>query len=249
MSVKVLIIGAHNDECEFGCGGTAKLLHDKSCEVLFLVTADIWHNDSITESEKMEYEEQSNCAAERLGARKITIGPHDTLLYQGGHETVLNIVSIILDFKPDIVFIHWPYDNHLEHRLVAQDSYQAVCVANVQGANIKEVYAFEAGPGQSQCMFEPDFTIKIDSVFQDVTESLKCFNQPTANGEWLCQEKSAGSPFRGLTNGRNIKAEGFKIIKFPNSNEDFLLKELLNDNFKWYGSGMYPAYGKLYFRE
>lgn len=247
MSVKVLFIGAHNDECECDCGGTAKLLHDAGCEVRFLVVADLWHRDDITEDEKREYEAQSIRAAAILGAEKMTIGPHDAHLYKDGYEQVLKIESIILDYQPDIVFIHWPNDNHLEHRLVAKDSYQAVCIANVNGANIREVYAFEAGAGQSQYMFEPDFIINVESVMPDIKESLKCFDQSTANGEWLHMGKDISTSFRGMSNGLNIKAEGFKIIKFPNKNEDFLLKELLNNNFRWFGSGMYPAYGKLYF--
>lgn len=247
MSVKVLFIGAHNDECEYDCGGTAKLLHDAGCEVRFLVVADLWHKDNITEDEKRENEAQSIRAAAILGAEKMTIGPHDAHLYKDGYEQVLKIESIILDYQPDIVFIHWPNDNHLEHRLVAKDSYQAVCIANVNGANIKEVYAFEAGQSQSQCMFEPDVLINVESVLPDIKESLMSFSQSTAHGDWLYDAMCNGALFRGMTSGLYKMMEAYKIIKFPNRNDDLLLKQLLNDYFRWYGNGMYPAYGKLYF--
>ena len=33
MALKVLILGVHSDDMEYGCGGTAKLLADAGCEV------------------------------------------------------------------------------------------------------------------------------------------------------------------------------------------------------------------------
>lgn len=247
MGVKVLMIGAHNDECEYGCGGTAKLLCDKGCEVMFLNPACLWHKDDASEDERAVWEAQERRAAEILGAEKTVIGPRDTRYYRGGHEAVAEIESYILSFKPDIAFIHWPEDNHGEHRLVAHDSFNALTLSKVHGANVREIYAFEAGVNQSQGYFTPDFVINIDTVLPDVMKSLMCFKQPTANGEHLCREKKAGAAFRGMSNGADICAEGFKIIKYPNKNDDFILKELLNDNFRWFGTGMYPSHGKPYF--
>ena len=48
--MKVLSIGAHNDEIMADMGGTAYLLHKQGCEQLFLNVACQWNDDTITEN-------------------------------------------------------------------------------------------------------------------------------------------------------------------------------------------------------
>ena len=129
----------------------------------------------------------------------------------------------------------------MEHRQVAKDSFEACCIAAVHGAKIKEIYAFEAGINQSVPYFVPDFRICIAEAMPTIKESLMCFNQPTAGGAGLCREKEKGASYRGCG-----YSEGFRIIKFPSGNDGFLLKELLNDYWRWEGYGMYPAYNRYY---
>lgn len=237
---KVLVIGAHNDECEYGCGGITYLLKQKGCEVLYLNPACLWHRKA-SEEEKRAWEAQEQKAAEILGAKKIIIGDRDGNIYRGGADMILEMEKVILDYMPDIVFLHWPEDNHLEHRQVAKDSFEACCIAAVHGAQIKEIYAFEAGLNQSVPYFVPDFRIRIADAMPTIKESLMCFDQPTAGGAGLYREKEKGASYRG-----GGYSEGFRIIKFPNGNADLLLKELLNEYWRWEGYGMYPAYNRYY---
>ena len=65
-------------------------------------------------------------------------------------------------------------------------------------------------------------------------------------GDQLTEEKETGASFRGLKSGF-AWGEAYKIIKFPNQGEDFLLRQLLPDRFRWFGNEYYPAYGELYF--
>ena len=245
MSTRILFIGAHNDECDYGCGGITALLTQKGCDVHYLNVACFWHTEAATEGDIARWEGQEQKAAEILGAQKTIIGPRDGYVYENGRGMVLAIEKFVLDYNPDIVFIHWPYDNHVEHRMVAHDSFHALKWAALHGARIKEIYAYEAGINQSVPYFRYDFFVDVTSVMPLVEESLACYDQPTAKGEDLWREKLAGTALRGCSMGRE-RAEAFKIIKFPNENEDFLLKTILNEHFKWAGGGFGPAYQELY---
>ena len=244
--MNVLYIGAHNDDCECNAGGVAALLKEKGCKQLFVNPASIWHGDNISEETRKEWELQEIEAAKILGAQKIQTADRYSGLYQCNADDIKKLTKIICDFNPDIVFIHWPMDNHIEHRAVAELSEKALCLAHVKGSKISEIYAFEAGTAQTSDFFKPDFYIDVESVLETVNESLRCFNQNTAKAHNLCRDKETRSIFRGSQIGIKY-AEAFKIIKYPNRNNDFMLKQLLNDQFCWAGNGMYPAGGYNYF--
>ena len=246
--MKVMMIGAHNDDCECNAGGTAALLAAKGCEVLFVNPACIIHNQSLSDETIDAWRKMEINAARLLGADKIIMDDRKARIFDNSCETVEKLEKIILDFRPEMVFIHWPMDNHVEHRMVAKTAYKAISIACVHGAPIKEIYAFEAGISQTTNYFSPHFGIEITSVMDKVEESLRSFSTEAAQGDWLVKTKRVQANYRGLdliTLGRY--AEVFRIVKFPDKNNDFAIRELLLDEFRWYGRGMYPAMGTEYF--
>lgn len=244
--MKALFIGAHNDDCEFNAGGVAALLKQNGCDIKFVNLASIWHGKDIPESTRREWEQQEIESAKILGAEKIQTADRYSGLYMGNDEEVKKLARFIVDYSPDICFIHWPNDNHIEHREVAKVSEKALCLAHVWGSKVKEIYAFEAGSDQTSDFFKPDFFIVIDDCLEILHKSLMCYDQNTAQGPGLCHYKDMLALFRGSQCLKKY-AEGFKIVKYPNGNDDFLLKGILNDYFRWSGNGMYPAGGYEYF--
>ena len=77
-------------------------------------------------------------------------------------------------------------------------------------------------------------------------ESLRAYHQAHAQGDGLCREKEVSAAFRGHVCGAKY-AEALKIVKFPDGGQDFLLRQLLGERFRWWGNAQYPAYGYLYF--
>ena len=241
MSYKVLSIGAHNDECEYCNGGLSYYLQKAGCELLFVNPACIWHKRDIDEETKARYRAQETAAAEVFGARKLVIGDRDGQLLSPTTEMTVELEKIILDFDPDIILIHWPQDVHLEHRMVAKLSYEALSIAYVHGAHFKEVYAFESGINQTGDFFRPDFMIDIEEAMPTIEKSMLCFDQNTAHGPALYKEKAIQAAARGMQNRMNY-AEGYKFIKYPAGSDDILLKKILGDKFRWNGNGMYSAH-------
>ncbi len=243
---KILCIGAHNDEIMADMGGTACLLQRAGCQVRILALACQWNDDTFDDATKDEYRRQEFAAAAELGCEFKVLGNRDDLLYLACKEYIDELAREILEFLPDIVFIHPPKDNHVEHRECAQVSLKALCVAHVRGARYKEIYAFDTGIMQSMDYFRPDFFVDVAETMDTVKKSLMHFQQNHALGEHLCQSYEHKRAYRGRCGGVS-KGEAFKIVKFPNGSDDFLLKQLLGGKFRWYGNGMYPAFGEEYF--
>ncbi len=243
---KVLCIGAHNDEIMWDMGGTALALHEKGCETLFLNLACQWNDDSMSEQEKNRYRAQEFASAEILGGKFMAIGNREDLLFLESKQIIEETARVILDFMPDIVFIHPPRDNHTEHRETAKVSFKALCVANVRGSHVKEIYAFDTGFKQAD-YFKPHFCVDVTDGMETVKKSLMQFDQNSAQGPSLCHSYEHMRNYRGRCIGGVKYAEAFRIVKFPNRSDDILLKQLLGDQFLWYGNGMYPSLGEEYF--
>ncbi len=243
--IRILEIGAHNDEIMWDMGGVANILQKKGCEQLFLGLACQW-NDSLPDSEKERYRAQEEAAANILGGKFLSIGNREDILFTESKEAIDKAARIIIDYDPHIIFLHWPKDNHAEHRAAAQVAYKAFCAAHVRGANIGEVYAFEGSGKQTSDYFSPDFFADVGEELPTVRRSLLCFDQNFANGQALADEYDQHRLFRGMSAGCKY-AEAFKIIKFPNGSDDILLKKLLDNKFRWKGNGHYPTFGKYFF--
>ncbi len=164
---KILFIGAHNDECEYGTGGVAAMLNELGCETVFLNVACTRHADFDAKTlDKMNKQETD--AAKVLGASKIITGARSKEAYFYTQKNVDIIEKRLLEIRADIVFMHWRQDNHIEHVATAKCTLDALCLADVHGYAPREVYAFEAGPNQTSVYFNPDFYVDIGSVIDRV---------------------------------------------------------------------------------
>lgn len=238
MSIKVLAMGVHNDDCEYGIGGTAKLLADLGCEVYFSYMMSPYH-------EKLA-EFQTSDSLKLLGLTDKLhgfINARDSILY--GEELVEAYSRIVEEVDPDIAFIMWPKDNHIEHEHCAKAQLDALYRVS---RRVKEVYAYEVGPLQTTAFFgEPDISVNITEVIDPVKEVLSTFTPSVRGSQALWREKEVSSQWRGhMAYAGFDYAEALKIIKLPEGNQDFLLRELLGDRFRWGGVGSY-YWGRHYY--
>ena len=236
--MKILATGIHADDCEYGLGGTAALLCERGHEVLFVNPNPCGQVAEASE----EANAQNIRAAEILGAKKDMSITYQTKYYQNNEESTRQLEKIIRDFKPDIVFNMHPRDNHIEHVEFARTTRDALFAAAVDGIAPNEVYTYECGPNQSMLYFIPDLMIDVTSVEETLTKSIKAFAQKHAQGEWLWHEKKVCANFRHHTctySSSDGLGEGFKILKFPERNNGFLLLDALKDFFYWNVNKMY----------
>jgi len=232
--MNVLVVGVHIDDCEFGVGGTTALLTKLGHEVTYLNIKPYMHYMG----GDVNVDKKSIASAEILGAKKIILDYNETKYYKNNEKTIRATEEVIRDIKPEIMFIMHPKDNHIEHVECAKTTREAIFAAAVDNVVPNEIYTYEAGPWQSMCYMVPDFSIDIEPVYDKVKDSMLIFAEKHADGERLFREKDRIAKLRGHAGFFDV-AEGFKILKYPTDNNDFILRKELLDNFRWSGTNMY----------
>lgn len=238
--MKVLVIAIHMDDAE-SITGTMSQLVDRGAEVTYLNIKHYQHfkgNNPVADAQSMR-------GAELIGAKKIILDYNIDKYYRNNEQSVRETEQVIRDINPDIIFIMHPHDNHIEHVECAKTARDAIFAAAVDGVVANEIYSFATGPKQSMCYLEPDVYIDVEDKLDDIKKVFLNFNAENADGERLWNSMRVKTEFRGLECGFKY-AEGFKIIKYPKENNDFLLRSVLEDKFRWAGNKMYYIGSKLF---
>lgn len=114
--LNLLLIGAHCDDIEIGCGGTLLRLaeENKIGHVKWIVFAS-------TEERKNE---AINCAEFFLRGIEskeiVVLDFEDTILNESKSEIKNVLISIKNDFSPDLIFTHHRHDLHQDHELLGE---------------------------------------------------------------------------------------------------------------------------------
>ncbi|MCS7184872.1 MAG: PIG-L family deacetylase, partial [bacterium] len=111
---KILAIGAHPDDIEFGLGGLLSK-YKKKVDITLLVFSK--GEESGVKPHVRVKEAQS--VAAYLNAKLIFAGYHDTRI-PVTKETIDVIENHIKIEKPDFIFVHYFEDTHQDHRAVSQ---------------------------------------------------------------------------------------------------------------------------------
>lgn len=168
---KILVIGAHPDDPETGCGGTMCLLTDAGNEVVcvYLTRGEAGiQGVSHDEAAAIRVKECEN-ACKITKARHIFMNQID-----GSTEVNLERYREMRDLidkeNPDIVITHWPIDAHRDH---------AVCGTLVLDAWRRldrrfALFYFEVMTGEQTQMFKPTHWVDITSVLERKHEACFC---------------------------------------------------------------------------
>ena len=113
---KVLVLGAHADDIEIGCGGTMLRLVSKprDLDVLWVV---------FSASEERAAEARMSASAFLAGAartRVIVRNHRDGFLPYSGAAIKDEFEALKEQFTPDLVFTHFRNDLHQDHRLISE---------------------------------------------------------------------------------------------------------------------------------
>ncbi len=136
-SPRALIIAAHPDDAEWGCGGTTALRVEAGWEVFYVVctSGEQGSEDPEVDPEQLKRlrEGEQQAAAALLGVRDVAfLGFPDGLL-MNNLELRRELVRAIRHYRPDALFCHDPsallangYINHPDHRYAGAASVDAV---------------------------------------------------------------------------------------------------------------------------
>jgi LmbE family N-acetylglucosaminyl deacetylase len=169
--LKIVVVGAHPDDPETGCGGTMTLLSAEGHEV---VSAYLTRGEAGIEGKS--YEEAAKIrTSEALEACKImNVRPVFLKQIDGNCEITASRYTEMFDFikaeKPDVVITHWPVDTHRDHRICSILVFDAWLRIEKNFA----LYYFEVESGGQTQNFPPTNFVDITSVIDRKHEACNC---------------------------------------------------------------------------
>jgi LmbE family N-acetylglucosaminyl deacetylase len=209
--LKVLCIGAHPGDPEFGCGGTLAKYSDAGHQVTLLYLTRGEAGDptkSFAESAELRTKEaETSCAILKATAKFAGQIDGNTELNKSRNEVMTHM---ILSEKPDIVFTQWPIDSHMDHQVAGL----LTLTAWIKSGRQFHLYFYEVNTGSETMGFEPTDYVDITEVRDRKKAAM--FAHKTQNPQEVYDGYfRAMEDFRGLEVSKKA-AEGFIHFK-PNA--------------------------------
>lgn len=163
----VLVVGAHPDDFEIGCGGTV---------AKHLSLGDRVYGMIMTNGENGSHTpDKSECSRslEVLGLKDVIFGNFQDGFLRDDHTTVSFIEGYINNFGVNRVYTHSPNDRHQDHRS---------CSFAVSSAARKkpEILLFQ---GPSTTSFEPHYFIELlKEELEKKLAAIKCYESQIKKG-------------------------------------------------------------------
>ena len=188
---KVLVIGAHPDDCELKAGGTARQWADLGFDVTFVSVTDggAGHHEMASADLIVRRRKEAAAAAEVFGVKSIVLDHHDGELLPT-LDARLDLIRLIRREQPDLVLTHRPNDYHPDHRYTSQlvqDAAYMVTVPrvapDVPALRLDPVFGYLSDHFTTPVPFRADVIVPIDSVMESVLAGIDC--HASQFYEWL----------------------------------------------------------------
>lgn len=188
---RILVIGAHPDDCEFKAAGVAQLWRQSGFDVRFVSVTDGSAGHHQTFGDELVSIRRKEAAA----AARVLDVQHDVLQFRDGHllpslESRNQMIALIRKYQPDLVLTHRPNDYHPDHRytsqLVCDAAYMVTVpaiVPDVPALRENPVIAYLSDHFEKPNPFCPTIVVDIEPVFDGVIDSLDCHRSQFY--EWL----------------------------------------------------------------
>ncbi len=189
--VRIIMIGAHPDDCDQGGGGTAILFASMGYAVKFVsvTNGDAGHQSQGGGALAKRRIAESKEAGKRFGVEYDVLDNHDGELTPT-LDVRLQIIRKIREWNADVVIAPRPNDYHPDHRytgVLVQDAAYMVAVPNVAPDTppLKKnpVFLYFQDNFQRPNPFRADITVDISSVFDKKVFALDAHQSQVY--EWL----------------------------------------------------------------
>ncbi len=189
--LRVLVFGAHPDDCEFTTGGVAALYARAGHDVMFvsLTNGDAGHQQLAGAELARRRRAEAHSAAALIGIRYTLLDNHDGELMPS-LENRRQVITLIRAFKPDLIMSPRPNDYHPDHRytaLLIQDAAYMVMVPNICAHSDPLPYnpaiVYVADTFQKPAPFTPHVLVAIDDAVEQKVDLLHAHASQVY--EWL----------------------------------------------------------------
>ena len=189
--IRIIMIGAHPDDCDIDGGGTAALFAAMGHAVKFLsvTNGDAGHQTEGGGALAKRRTAEAKEAGKRLGVTYDVLDNHDGTL-EPGLAVRLQIIRKIREWEADIVIGPRPNDYHPDHRytgILVQDAAFMVGVPNIaaDAAPVKKnpVFLYFRDFFKKPNPFRPDIVVDITDVYDKKIAALDAHQSQFY--EWL----------------------------------------------------------------
>jgi len=199
--MRILAIGAHPDDIEFGCGGTLIKYARQGHESFLLVMTDgSGGGDGALRQREQE------ASVRILRASRLFWGGYPDTALPLDRSLIQRVERVIEDLRPDFILVHSPDDTHQDHR------HLATCTVTATRYT-RNVLFYECPTSQD---FSPSVFVDIDSVLEDKIASLQAHasqvSKTRIEGLSIVDVARSSAHFRGIQ-GRVRNAEGFVPLR------------------------------------
>ncbi len=213
--LKLIVTGGHPGDPEYGCGGSIARCTDLGHDAVLL-----YLNRGETPGKPSEFAgtrvTEAAKACEILKARPLYAGQVDArAVVDPAHYEAFR--KILEAERPDVVFTHWPIDNHADHRAISMLVYDAWLRMEKRFA----LYYYEVSNGEDTVHFSPNHYVDITKT--EPRKRLACYAHASQSPDKFYTLQQQVTRFRGVESGYR-QAEAY--IRHVQSPESALLGEL-----------------------
>ena len=199
--MRILAIGAHPDDIEFGCGGTLIKYAGQGHEVFLLIMTD-----GGAGGDKIIRRQEQEESARILCARNLFWGDYPDTAIPLDRALIQRVEQVIREVQPDFIFVHYYDDTHQDHRHLA--------TSTITATRYTRNVLFYEGPTTQN--FSPSVFVDLDTVLEDKIATLKAHasqvEKTNIEGLTILDIARSSAHFRGIQ-GRVRNAEGFVPLR------------------------------------
>jgi LmbE family N-acetylglucosaminyl deacetylase len=186
--MNVLFVGAHPDDIECWCGGTAARYAEDGHKLFFCVATNGNVGSAIHTQEEIAglRRQEARNAADLVNAELIWLGFDDEFLFDT-RETRLKFIEAFRVARPDVVICHWLEDYNPDHSVSGRIVDDCISMAKIPLIEtehpplekIPAVYFMDTPAGVN---FVPELYVDITKTFEKKTELVR---QHVTQGDWM----------------------------------------------------------------
>lgn len=191
MPLRILVIGAHPDDCEIGAGGTTLLWLAAGHTVRFVSTTngEAGHHELTPPELAARRKRETEAVSTLCGVEYEVMSNRDGRLLPT-LEARFELIALIRRFRPDLILTHRPNDYHPDHRYTAQlvcDAAYMVTVPHivpdVPYLTTNPIIAHLSDRFERPYPFSPRVAVDIEPVLDRVIDMMDCHESQFY--EWL----------------------------------------------------------------
>lgn len=208
--MRILAVGAHLDDIELACGGTlARAVKNGHTVKMITMSKSGYTNydGRVMRTNEIAVEEGKKAAAV-LGVEEFDILDFDNKDIPYDSSVVEVLDEKISQFKPDMIFTHWPFDTHQAHVGTSKSVISAARRYNT-------IYFFEpiSPSGRSYVGFRPQVYVDISDYIDIKIKSLEQHSSEMNKfGPGWVRGVQARAAFRGYEMNRDY-GEVFEALR------------------------------------